>query len=379
MKKLLQLFFLACMLCAILPSHFFAQEFDNGEIGITLNSWGRVRVYSPSILEGNQQIDRFSMLVGGNEFEVFDYSKDAETVDSLRTVENPEISDTELYVSVDNTYPSTLEPPEEIMPPAIELKVNVYGWNSGGYCLVKYTITNNEAETINLKPGFEILPQVDGAYGFENVSYSNKKITIEKGGLSTNTVIMAMSEDISSLQAFNWYEGYNVSDTTLHEWLNTEGIISSFNSDDNGAVSIGSFAGGEFASGAEKEIWFAIAAGDRFNIDGNVNKAIQKYNELITGVDENITGIPGKFELNQNYPNPFNPSTTIGFSIPELSNVTLDVFNSLGEKVDRQILGELQAGYYSVKYNAGNLSSGIYYYRLSAGEFVTTKKMMLVK
>ncbi len=85
------------------------------------------------------------------------------------------------------------------------------------------------------------------------------------------------------------------------------------------------------------------------------------------------------FELSQNYPNPFNPSTTIRFALPSASNVNLKVFNALGQEVAELVNSELNAGMHSVSFNASNLSSGVYYYRLTAGEFSQINKMMLVK
>ena len=90
-------------------------------------------------------------------------------------------------------------------------------------------------------------------------------------------------------------------------------------------------------------------------------------------------GVPTDFELNQNYPNPFNPSSTINFGIPEASDVRIDVFNMLGQHISTLVDGKMQAGYHSVIFEASSLSSGIYIYRIVAGDFVQTKRMMLIK
>jgi hypothetical protein len=88
---------------------------------------------------------------------------------------------------------------------------------------------------------------------------------------------------------------------------------------------------------------------------------------------------PYKFELSQNYPNPFNPATLIQYSIPELSDVTVKVFNVLGQEV-ALLVNEVQSpGVYKVNFNASNLSTGVYMYRIQAGDFVAVKKMMLIK
>ncbi|QOJ29393.1 MAG: choice-of-anchor D domain-containing protein [Ignavibacteriales bacterium] len=89
--------------------------------------------------------------------------------------------------------------------------------------------------------------------------------------------------------------------------------------------------------------------------------------------------IPGVFELAQNYPNPFNPSTTIKFALPKDANVTLSVYSVLGEKVATIISGSLKAGNHVVNFDATKLSTGLYIYKLEAGEFSATKKMMFLK
>jgi len=97
-----------------------------------------------------------------------------------------------------------------------------------------------------------------------------------------------------------------------------------------------------------------------------------------TGV-ENDNVIPNEFNLLQNYPNPFNPTTTISFSLANDGFVNLTVFNITGEKVASLVNREYQTGNYTVEFNANDLPSGIYLYRLSAGNFVSTKKMILMK
>ncbi len=89
--------------------------------------------------------------------------------------------------------------------------------------------------------------------------------------------------------------------------------------------------------------------------------------------------IPGTFGLNQNYPNPFNPTTEISFSLPQATQVTIEVFNIQGQKVDVLAAGQFSAGSHVVNWDASTKPSGIYFYRLTAGENVDTKKMVLMK
>lgn len=89
--------------------------------------------------------------------------------------------------------------------------------------------------------------------------------------------------------------------------------------------------------------------------------------------------VPDRYALEQNYPNPFNPETTIRFELPETRSVSLEVFNSAGQRVAVLAEGERSAGVHEIRFNASDLSSGTYFYRLRAGEFNETRKAVLVR
>ncbi|MAO63456.1 MAG: hypothetical protein CL666_00500 [Balneola sp.] len=101
--------------------------------------------------------------------------------------------------------------------------------------------------------------------------------------------------------------------------------------------------------------------------------------DLGLSVSNELDEMPEKFALEQNYPNPFNPTTVIQYSVADVSNVQLQVFDVLGRRV-ATLVNEVQApGAYTVNFNARNLSSGTYFYRIEAGDFSSIKKMMLIK
>ena len=101
--------------------------------------------------------------------------------------------------------------------------------------------------------------------------------------------------------------------------------------------------------------------------------------DLITGIEEDNVSFPTKFELYQNYPNPFNPSTVISFQLSTFSNVILKVYDVLGREVATLVNEEKPVGNYKVTFDASKLVSGVYLYRIIAGKFVQTKKMILLK
>ena len=89
--------------------------------------------------------------------------------------------------------------------------------------------------------------------------------------------------------------------------------------------------------------------------------------------------VPDRFLLQQNYPDPFNPSTTIRYALPARMHVTLTVYNTLGGHVATLVNGSQEAGYHDVRFDGRNLASGVYFYRLMAGDFVETKRLLLVR
>jgi len=114
------------------------------------------------------------------------------------------------------------------------------------------------------------------------------------------------------------------------------------------------------------------------NLPGDQNMgALGVY--VSTKVKSTINPVPTSFALNQNFPNPFNPSTQISFQLPSDSRMTLKVYDVLGREVATLIDGYQTAGVHQVQFNAQNLSSGIYFYRLSASGQDFVKKMLLLK
>jgi hypothetical protein len=109
-----------------------------------------------------------------------------------------------------------------------------------------------------------------------------------------------------------------------------------------------------------------------------VNDYKYSYSYIPTGIEQ-FEGEVGTYSLSNNYPNPFNPSTKIKYSVPKSSNVVIKVFDVLGNEIETLVNEEKAAGTYEVTWYAEQLPSGVYFYQLQAGDYINTKKMILLK
>ena len=123
----------------------------------------------------------------------------------------------------------------------------------------------------------------------------------------------------------------------------------------------------------------AIAGQNLFAGDRSGGVWRRPVSEMITSVDPASSAWPSDFLLCQNYPNPFNPTTMIQYALPHRSHVTLTVFNTLGQQVAQLVNGDIDAGYHEIQFNANNLASGVYFYRIQAGSYVETKSLLLLR
>ncbi len=186
--------------------------------------------------------------------------------------------------------------------------------------------------------------------------------------------------------------------TPLHaQWIQTNGpyggIVRSF------AVSgtnlfAGTSGGGVFLSTNNGASWTAVSTGltnthvYALGVSGT-NLFAGTYgggvwrcplSQMITSVKETISDeTPNSYALQQNYPNPFNPITTINYQVPTQSHLTLKVFDVLGREVATLVNGVEEPGYKSVAFDASRLTSGVYFYRLRAGSYTETKKLILLR
>ncbi len=146
-------------------------------------------------------------------------------------------------------------------------------------------------------------------------------------------------------------------------------IVSSVIGSGGGQMSNGTYS----MNGTIGQAVVGVTSGNSFLVD-------QGFWHMLPTANGVLTGPAAGYDLEQNFPNPFNPSTVIRFTIPERVKVTLKVMNLLGEEVKRLIDGEYyEAGKYDVDFLAQGLPSGTYVYRLEAGNYVKSRKMVLAK
>tara|TARA_B100000575_G_C23131592_1_gene656465 strand:- start:209 stop:2185 length:1977 start_codon:yes stop_codon:yes gene_type:complete len=140
----------------------------------------------------------------------------------------------------------------------------------------------------------------------------------------------------------------------------------------------------ELAAGKVLEIPLYVYTNDNITLEVTTisNNTKKDHQIVVSGLTvNNETGplFPQQYILSQNYPNPFNPSTQIQYALPEATLVTLEVFNSLGQKVMELVNEQKSAGYHTATFDASGLSSGVYLYKLSTSSFAETKTMLLIK
>ncbi len=376
MKKYFSFFRMLLLSAIIMHVEAFAQDFYTGKVGVTLSGAGRIRVFSDSLI--TKQIERTSVIVGTGSETVFTYNEDADNLIPVVNVTSPQFSDFEMVGTANNSY--------SLLPPNVTSRANVYGWSDGSYILVKYTITNDEPFDINAFVGMETIAEIDGSAGLETVQFYpfENIVSFYRVPSSHYAGCKILSSNFYSSRTFDWSADYDTSDSFLYSLLTSGTIDTIFEAQGDGAVAIYNQSSISIASGDSTTFWMAISVGqDETGMLENMDEAVSKY-QLITEVKDENHHTPSEYFLSQNYPNPFNPSTTIRFGLNQDDYVSLIIFNVLGQEV-ATLLNEFQStGYHNVIWNgtdnSGNqVTSGIYFYRLSTGNFVEVKKMLLTK
>ncbi|MBI3765159.1 MAG: S8 family peptidase, partial [Ignavibacteriales bacterium] len=253
------------------------------------------------------------------------------------------------------------------------------------YVLVRYVMRNTSASTISgLYIGLFFDWDMQPNYATNKTDYDTSR------GLGYAWDNGAVNPIYCGARALSGAAGYrglinsasnplDLSRTSKWAWLSGGIVTTNVQEDIHFVLSSGPFA---IASGATQMVGFAIVGGtDLTNLQANADAAQAKWNKLlpVLGVGEQPMGVPTVYSLSQNYPNPFNPSTHIRYELPKTSVVSLKVFDVLGREVGTLVNGEQTAGRYTVPFDGSRLASGLYFYRLVAGEYTAMKKLMLIK
>jgi hypothetical protein len=218
---------------------------------------------------------------------------------------------------------------------------------------------------------------IGGVYLRQGNAGNASNVIVDGIRVSTSWVVTVVPVELTSFSAVTQNNGVNLNWTTATETNNSGFAVERKQGNTN--WNNVAFVNGNGTTSSEKKYSY---------FDGNLTPG--KYLYRLKQIDfdgsfeySNIVEVtfeaPSKFELSQNYPNPFNPSTTISYSLPKVGHVSLKVYNALAQEVAVLVNGIKEAGNHKIDFNASNLNSGIYFYKLEAGDITQVKKMTLIK
>jgi len=232
------------------------------------------------------------------------------------------------------------------------------------------TVTGNNSGNGNATINFEVdqYTSTNSRSGTISIDYSSgsKVFSINQTGCS-----YSVSPDSQIVPPAGGNYEISVNSESICEWQATENI--DWIEITNGQSGVGSGMVNYYVSSNS----FSSERTGTITIKNNV--FIVKQLGVTTSVNIDKPGLPTEFNLAQNYPNPFNPSTEINYSIPQVSFVSIKVYDILGREIRTLVNEEKFVGYYEVNFDASSLSSGVYFYRLQAGKFSDSKKFILMK
>ncbi len=346
---------------------FGQAEFNTGTFEVVVNSYGRIRLYTPPPSE-IRQLQRASILVGVSPDQVFDYSEDSDSYEPTVLVSDPQHSDFEIYGAYNNGY--------SLNPPDVIIRLNAYGWTNKSFTVLKFNIENKETSAINAVIGLDVIPELNEEYGSDTVTFdaTHNILRFHRAG-DLNMGIKALSDNFSSLSYFEWFDGYST-DENYWDWMTSGELQSQYASEsDDGLVAVTGQPAVSIEPDQSADAYFALAIGDDYaELIDNLNEAKQKYDELILG----LTSIdsPG-FWLDINQPNPFNGSTAINYSLPASGKVQLTILDRLGRVIAIPVEGIQAAGVHQIRFDAESLAAGIYFYTLNFNAQRITQKMVI--
>ncbi len=316
--------------------------------------------------------------------------EDFTIVTPIKSITNNSNYDEENYAVFNDTNAS---------PKGLGIETEFYSYSFAGdenadYMIVRYAMSNKSTDTLN---NFYIGQYFD--FDIDDTSYSDDIVNYDSlnnfgyayddnGDPVTTNIGLALLSN--GTQGFFAMDAEGISNPTIsydgftdaEKWTSLTSGLKYKSSGPNDISLV--ISGGPFTlvPNVNQNFDFLIACGDDLaSLTQTVIRAKKKYNGEFQWLNQEISN---QFELYQNFPNPYNIATTIRYSVPNLDNenlysLQLIVYDFLGRKVATLVNGKQNPGNYSVMFDASNLSSGVYFYRLSYGNFVSVKKMILLK
>jgi len=263
---------------------------------------------------------------------------------------------------------------------------NGLSWN-----LINNGLTALAINSIVVNPSNEIFV---GTFGGGIYSSNDGGMNWNQKPVGYNFVWTLASAPNGNLYAGTYGNGVYRSTDNGNSWVKSitypANFVYALSLDGNGNLYASSWESGVFSTNINANTWQAVGLGG-FGVSsvmvnmttnsvivGTSNGTLFRLNDSPSNI-KGYNDLPYSFSLEKNYPNPFNPSTTIEFSIANREQVTLNIYNVLGELVETIVNEYLEAGNYKVNFNGNNLTSGIYIYNIQAGNYSASKKMILVK
>jgi len=367
---------LALFACEYAHAQIFGQ--GNG-LGYYLDKYGRFRIYAPDTL-GTRQMDRATILLALSKTNVGDYTNDAGAV-SGPNVTNVGPSPRVGTVLFDNSY--------SMQQPKVKVRMTTYTWPTDPFVIARYTVINDTSISYPLYLGIAVTPRPGGTYGGATSTYdATKKVAyFFRSGTPMYVGFKTVGGLPYSFHVLD-YAVYspadpgsdNAEDSTRYNMTALPGFDNSFTDGANGSIFNLNVGSRTIAVGDSSSFSIAYLVGTSLNaLQAAADSADARYAKVFTSVEQTSPAVPQSTSLLQNYPNPFNPGTVIEFQLHRAGEVSLRVYDVLGREVAVLANGTLNAGTYRVPFEGHQLASGIYYYRLVAGSFADSKRMLLVK
>lgn len=378
--QIIRLLSVVLLLCLALGETAPAQvTWSNGVLGFNLTNAGRIRTGLTPYTSGTRELDRLTIVVAQTPTMVFDYNNDQDS-SGLQLAGRITVAgaDTAFEALTDNGYSNT--------PPKIKVRVAVMTWKNSRYLIARYRVINDTTISMPLSVGAIVLPYAGSAYGGETIKYHAASSTgyYYKGAKYWGLRLLGKTP--TSFRTLDWNDWSTdpnsevTSDSLRYAFTTGTGFDSLSLASPDGSVMQLNAGQVTIAAGDSATFYYAFVYGTTLpEMVASVDSAVARFNATFTSVRPVASSIPEAFQLQQNYPNPFNPATVIDFQISQAAQARLSVYDLLGREVAVLVNEGLTPGTYRVTFDGQAVASGTYYYRLVAGSFAETRRMMLIK